>query len=253
MKLFVCLLFWRLTTTMHSKRRLCVDVEVENYRSDTFVLRTFVVGNKQKCFINCMRENTCKAYHFRYQDGLCDLLPKPDICQAQTTTNGTLYVELNTCGLFPPRKAFLPPVVNWKWVSDVTDLTGTVAKASSGTRYVSRVFERGVYLPGWWITDRFGFRTVSPFRKDRSCYKRPGELLIFPKGGYLWVSFQEGGPVPTNAVMGGYWMDLSPLYIVKITVGWFMCSGYYSVSVNQAFVDCNGVNNPISMEILCYD
>ena len=249
------LIFWRSTATALKKRRLCVDVEVENYRSNAPVLGIYSMLIKQMCFLRCMRDASCEAFHFRYQGGVCDLLPKPDSCLGQNITNGTLYVELNTCGLYPPRKAFLPPSDTWRWVSDVTDLTDTVALVSSGTRYVSRVFERGVYLPGWWLGDQYGFRALRPYNEVTSCGSddKPGELLIFHDGRYLWSPFTAGNPVPINAVMGGYWMDLSPLYIVKITVSGFMCAGYYSISLGQAFVECLGNHNPSSMDILLYN
>ena len=235
------------------KRRLCVDVEVDNYRSDDRILSTHTIPTKHMCMVRCMRDANCHAFHFLYQDSLCELLPFPSRCRAQNTSDGTLYIELNICGVYPPRKAFLLPVGTWQWVSNVTDLTDAVPMVSvDRTRYVSRMFERGVYLPGWWTGDRCGFRAVRPYSNSRCCMERPGELLVFPGGGFRWLPFTAGNPVPPNALMGGYWMDVSPLYVIKITAGIYMCAGYYSVSVGQAFVDCNGYYNPVTMDILVH-
>lgn len=41
-------------------------------------------------------------------------------------------------------------------------------------------------------------------------------MLSFPnQSSYTWVAFQLGDPVPERAVIGGYWPDSSPLYVVK--------------------------------------
>ena len=167
------------------KLRLCVDAVVDNYHSDAPVLDTYFMVTQNQCFMQCMRLTECQAFQFRHNDGWCELLPIPEYCLPQNRTQGTTYIELNTCGQYPPRRAFLPPTDNWRWVSTTSNLSDALIMELWGSvRYVSRVFERGMYLPGWWRPGLFGFRTVRPFRDFNGCDgdDKPGELLIFPVG-----------------------------------------------------------------------
>ena len=169
--------------------------------------------------------------------------------------HGMTYIELNICGQYPPRRAFLPPTYNWRWVSTGSNLSDALTMKRWGVvRYVSRVFERGIYLPGWWKPDQIGFRAIRPYRDSVLCGgdDKPGEFLILPTGGYQWSSFSVGDTVPSDAVMGGYWMDLSPLYIVKKIFGSATCSGYFSAAMEEAYIECNGKHNPSTMEIPRY-
>ena len=70
------------------------------------------------------------------------------------------------------------------------------------------------------------------------------QFLILPIGSYKWSSFTVGDTVPPDAVMGGYWLDLSPLYIVKKTFIAATCSGYFSTAMAKAFIACSGKHNP---------
>ena len=237
------------------KRRLCVDAVVDNYHSHAPVLDTHFMVTPHRCFILCMQLEECQAFQFRHHDGWCELLPIPEYCLPQDRTQGTTYVELNTCGQYPPRRAFLPPADNWHWVSTTSDLSDALIMEHWGVvRYVSRVFERGIYLPGWWRPGLFGFRAVRPFRDFNGCDGdgKPGELLVFPAGCYQWSSFTIGDTVPSDAVMGGYGMDLAPLYIVKKNFGIKTCSGYFSVATGKAYIVCDGKHSPSTMEILRY-
>ena len=235
------------------KRRLCVDAVVDNYHSEAPVLDTYFMITQNRCFMLCMRLKECQAHQFRHDDGLCELLPTTEYCLPQNVTYGMTCIELNTCGQYPPRQAFLPRTDGWHWVSTTSDLSDALTVGEFGVvRYVSRVFERGLYLPGWWRADSFGFRTVRPYHVSVVCSSsdKPGEFLNFPAGGYQWSSFTIGDTVPLDAVMGGYWMDLSPLYIVKKNFGDNTCSGYFSTAMERAFIECNGIQSPSIMEIL---
>ena len=237
------------------KRRMCVDAVVDNYHSDAPVLDTYYMVTQNQCFMQCMRLTECQAFQFRHHDGWCELLPIPEYCLPQNTTQGTTYIELNTCGQYPPRRAFLPPTDNWRWVSPTSDLSDALTMVHWGVvRYVSRVFDRGLYLPGWWKPDSYGFRAVRPYRDFVGCdgNDKPGELLSLTVGGYEWSPFTVGDAVPVDAVMGGYWMDLSPLFIVKKSFVGVTCSGYFSTAMEKAYIECNGIQNPSIMEILRY-
>ena len=135
-------------------------------------------------------------------------------------------LKLNTCGQYLPRSACRPPTENWRWVSSGSNLSDAVTILHWGVvGYVSRVFDRGIYLPGWWKPDNFGFRAIRPYRRSVGCggNDKPGEFLILPTGGYQWSSFSAGDKLPSDAIVGGYWMDPSPLYIVKKTIGGVIC------------------------------
>ena len=56
--------------------------------------------------------------------------------------------------------------------------------------------------------------------------------------------------MPEQAVIGGYWMDLSLLYIVKQTFDRDTVSGYYSESRMKAYMPYRGVNHPRDMYTL---
>ena len=237
------------------KRRLCVDAVVDNYHSDAPVLDTYFMVTQNQCFMQCMRLTECQAFHFQHDNGRCELLPIPEYCLPQNTTHGITYIELNTCGQYPPRRAFLPPTDNWRWVSPTSDLSDALTMVHWGVvRYVSRVFDRGLYLPGWWKPDSYGFRAVRPYRDSVGCdgNDKPGELLSLTVGGYEWSPFTVGDAVPVDAVMGGYWVDLSPLFIVKKSFVEVTCSGYFSTAMEKAYIECDGIRNPSIMEILRY-
>ena len=132
------------------KRRLCVDAIIDDYHSVAPVLRTDFMITQSRCFILCMRFTDCQAFQFRHEDGRCELLPTTGYCLPQNVTCGITYIELNTCGQYPPRRAFLPPTDKWRWVSTTSNLSDALIMELWGAvRYVSRVFERGIYLPGW--------------------------------------------------------------------------------------------------------
>ena len=235
------------------RRRLCVDAVVDDYHSDAHALDTHFMVTQSRCLTLCMRLRNCHAFQFQNDGGRCKLLPVPERCLPQNVTYGMTYIELNICGQYPPRRTVIPPNYNYRWVSTTSDLSDALTTVQYGVvRYVSRVFERGLYWPGWWLPDWFEFRAVRPYRYSVGCgsNKRPGEFLIFPTGGYQWSSFSVGDTVPSDAVMGGYWMDLSPLFIVKKTFGDVTCSGYFSTATEKAYIECNGHHNPSTMEIL---
>ena len=238
---------------MTVKRRLCVDAVVDDYHSESSVLDTHYMVTQSRCLVLCMRLTDCQAFQFHHDESRCELLPPPDYCLPQNVTYGMTYIELNTCGQYPPRRAFLPPTYNWHWVSSGSNLSDALTMEHWGViRYVSRVFDRGIYLPGWWKPDQIGFRAIRPHRDSASCggNDKPGEFLILPTGSYQWSSFSVGDTVPSDAVMGGYWMDLSPLYIIKKTFVAVTCSGYFSTAMEKAYIACNGKHNPSTMEIL---
>ena len=75
-----------------------------------------------------------------------ELLSSRLYCMPQKVTNGFLYVELNKCGQYSPRRAFLPPEGNWHWISNTQSLVGGVP--ISAVKYISRVFEKVCISPG---------------------------------------------------------------------------------------------------------
>ena len=145
------------------KRRLCVDAVVDNYHSDAPVLDTYSMVTQDRSFMLFMRLKECQALQFRHDDGRCELLPIAKYCLPQNRTQGTTYIELNTCGQYPPGRAFLPPADNWRWVSTTSNLSDALIMEQWGiVRFVCRVLERDLYLSGWWRSDSFGFRVNRP-------------------------------------------------------------------------------------------
>ena len=125
-----------------NKYRLCVDAVVDNYHSEAPVLRTHLMVTQNRCFVLCMHLRGCQAFQFQPDYGRCELLPTTKYCLPQYITYGKIYIELNTCGQYPPRRAFLPPTYNWRWASTTSDLSDALAMIhGSQVRYVSRVFD----------------------------------------------------------------------------------------------------------------
>ena len=190
---------------MTAKRRLGVDAVVDDYHSEASVLDTHFMVTQSRCLILCMRLTDCHAFQFQHDGGRCELLPVPERCLPQNIMHGMTYIELNTCGQYPPRRAFQPPTYNWRWVSTGSNLSDALTMENWGVvSYVSRVFDRGIYLPGWWKPDPSGFRAIRPYRGSARCGgdDKPREFLILPTGGYQWSSFSIGDTVPSDAVMG---------------------------------------------------
>ena len=222
---------------------------VDNYRSDAIVLGAHVGVTQNQCLSQCVRNALCNAFNFQIDGGTCELLSSRLYCMSHKPTNGTMYVELNKCEQYFPRRAFLPPEGNWHWVSNTRKMVDAVP--INAVKYVSRVFERGMYLPGWWIKTT-GFRVARPYDSSRTlCGKRNhGELLVFPPGTYRWSDFVAGSPVPVGAVIGGYWIDRSPLYIVMYKENGSACAGYYNAHTMKSSIACFGVKHPKEMKIL---
>ena len=125
----------------------CVDAVVDNYRSIAPVLSTHVGVKNSRCLILCVQNTPCKTLNYRVADGLCKLLPNPQCCMPLNVTNGTVYVELNTCGEYPPQKAFSPSTGNWKWDSDTSNLGDAVLLA--GNTSAELLKEVCICLDGW--------------------------------------------------------------------------------------------------------
>ena len=51
------------------KRRLCVDVVVDNYRSDADVLVANVGIAQKQCFSQCVRNVLCNVFNFQIDGG----------------------------------------------------------------------------------------------------------------------------------------------------------------------------------------
>ena len=166
-------------TIFVKKRRLCVDVVVDNYRSEALVLGAHFGVTQNQCLSHCVRNVMCNAFHFQIDSGTCELLSRRLYCMPQNLTNGTLYVELNKCEQYPPRRAFLPPEGNWHWTSNTQNLVDGVP-VGSGT-YVGRVFERGVYLPGWCNPEQGRFKFARPDdSSNQLCNEmNHGEFFVF--------------------------------------------------------------------------
>ena len=237
-------------TISMKKRRLCVDVVVDNYRSDAPVLGVHTGVKQNQCLSQCVRNIQCNAFHFRIDGGTCEHLSKRLYCMPQNLNSGTVYVELDKCEQYPPRRAFLPPEGNWHWRSNTQNLVDGVHIGTN--KYVSRVFERGVYLPGWWSRNTGVFRVARPYDSSKAIcgIRNHDELLVLPPDTYWWSDFVVGSPVPVGAVIGGYWMDLSPLYIVKYKEAGIPCAGYNSVRTTKSSIYCFGVKHPNETKIL---
>ena len=206
------------------KSRLCIEYEIDNYNSPALRCKTLYGMTKGECFMECARQQSrscpCIAFQLHSRDGVCELLNNPN-CMTENETPGVTFVGLSTCRFIPPWQPTTSPnqSLHWRWVTDPPTMEGTISFQSllGGVRYVTRGLHKGLYLPGHCRSGLF--RTWGPSDEVIKCWSNIQFLIFEDPSFYRWEIFRKGDPMPSTAIIGGYWRDGSPLYIVKVTAG----------------------------------
>ena len=232
------------------KRRLCVMFEVNKYRKSSGVLSSLNVVDKNHCMMECTRHGSCHAINYALDTGLCELVTRVTGCMAVTESPRFHFVHMGECDAVIPWRALTPVDGNWQWVIETNLIDWSKAIDLSGIRYVSRTFYKGTYLPGWWQSGLF--RTITPQIETSFCRNPSGQLLVMDPLNYNWTAFTSGEAVPANALIGGYWPDDAPLYIIRAIILGEFHSGYYNARITKAFIIKNNPEHPVNMDILVY-
>ena len=225
-RFFALVLYLELFTMVHGifyKTRLCLQYEISNYNSSAIRLKVLKRTSRVGCFIACVRhqhaQSSCRAFQFHRKQGLCELLPEVDLtCMAEDVAQGITFVGLSECRFSPTLQSAIPENGTWRWVTDPPTKNGTVSKKSpaGAVRYVTRVLHQGLYLPGF--THRKRFHSAGLDRVPFTCKFNIQYLTFEDPSQYNWEPFQVGDPIPSMAIIGGYWSEYTPLYILKVTI-----------------------------------
>ena len=255
--LIVTVILVYMTRGVIVKTKACVEFQLINYSVNVPLLGQRHGITRKECITSCIRSKvSCGAINFCSIDGACEFLPYQTCMSLQETveTDGTNVVQLGQCDGVPPGIGLLtPPEHRLRWLPFSEKGSRDVIDLGSG-RSVARIIYKGMYLPGF--TNRHGaFKAFDMKRNFINCGNGVQYLTYTTASDYTWVSFTTSNPVPVTAVIGGYWPDGSPLYVVKVVLGGggAMKSGYYNPTTQQAYVQQPGDENgpgPQEVEML---
>ena len=239
------------------KTKACVEFQLINYSVNVPLLGQRHGITRQECMTSCIRSNvSCGAINFRSINGACEFLPYQTCMSLQETveTGGTNVVQLGRCdGVSPGIGLLTPPEHRLRWLTLSEKGSRDVIDLGSG-RSVARVIYKGMYLPGF--TNKKGiFKAVDMKRNSITCSNEVQYLTIAAPTDYSWVKFTTNNSVPADAVIGGYWWDGAPLYVLGASTGGFRAlkSGFYNPATQKAYVQQAGGQNapePQNLEIL---
>ena len=215
------------------------------------------IGTRSLCMVQCVRYSDCWAFNHHPDSATCILLPAAG-CMTLDGQHGYLFVHLSDCNMVPVREIRRPPDGGWRWVkrespgnhNDLIKLPGMV------TRYVSRVYYDGIYLPGWYQpTAKNPFKSVSPEDKlNKKCLPYSGESLAFnDTSDYRWGAFTAGDPVPDSAAAITALHDGTPFYVIRKSfpgAPGYDLSGYYDPTSKKNYIVNGGVVTPASVKML---
>ena len=202
------------------KTRLCIQYEIDDYVSSKNPLKQISGLTKGNCLMECVRHqqgsSPCRAFHFRQREATCELLPEERTCMSETTSPGTTYVHLSDCQSGAPWRRLNTSPGSWQWVTNPASLSDTVNLRSplGAVRYVGRVLHKGMWLPAWIQYSRANFAGVDGV--TFKCKNAIQYLTFSDPAHYRWDSFLVGEPVPSAAVVAGYWPSGAPLYIIRL-------------------------------------
>ena len=241
------------TSTTKSKR--CVEYRQQEGRRKQTILGIVMNTTEKDCFIQCVRNQHCKAYNIWHGNGTCELLPKFRKCGEIEKQNGCTFVHLGDCNKGVPWYTVRrdwgaeSTCLRWQYFDYISECPSAYKRAPAEDYCVALIAYRGLYLPGWYREgDKFG--SVTP--DEGLAYCRSGYLLqVASICSVVWREYTVGDLVPERAVVGGIWKDGSPLYIVADYIQNTWAIGYYRPSVQRSFIMIYAeIYNPQNMKIL---
>ena len=232
------------------KTRACKEYEIRDFWDEAEESLVIPEMEKGDCFIQCGFELDCVAFNYDYHDGICHLLSGISSCMKPVITEGVIYGSLAPCIQRAPWFSKRPDDINWEWIM-TDDPYARNDLVGDGTRYASRVYYRGLYLPGWW-DDSLGyglFRATMPGENVVECEN--GEFLAVPDPGrVIWSPVPVNGTFDMNAVIAGYGPDSMPLYITKKMISAVTTFGAYDANNQIAYFNKDGFVESTPGEIL---
>ena len=239
------------------KTKTCVEFQAINYSLNVSILGQRHGIMREECMTSCIRSKvSCGAINFRMIDGACEFLPYQTCMSPQETveTDGTNVVQLGQCDGVPPGIGLLTSTEHrLKWLTS-SEIGARSVFVMGADRKVARVIYKGMYLPGF-TTRKGAFKAYDGKRNLITCTNAIQYLTYSNTADYVWIHFTVGNQVPVKAIIGGYWPNGSPLYIVKTVPGGGVPEkcGYYNPTTQQSYIQQAGVENgpgPQELEML---
>ena len=228
-----------LGNTNHSvyKRQTCLQFEMDDHISTQTVIRRQYYCSKVECMTSCTRHHSCNTFHFRSTDCTCELLETSELCMPHYAKSGTILVRLSGCNKTPPWKAFTPSQRKLQWLEphDVGSQRSIIT-VSIARRQVARVLHEGTYVIGFVFVSGGKFVAVTMNGTPVRCHEAFQVLTFVWPNDYMWINFAPGDEVPASAVVGGYWRDGTPLYVVNVKnyIAWK--PGFYNADTERIYV-----------------
>ena len=239
-----------------NKIRLCAEFEIDNFASNqTTPLTTIMALLTRQCMLKCVQIRPCMAFNYRSYDGQCVLLAK-ETCLIPNIAPGWKYISLATCQNRAPWRSIRPDNYGWNWTQlddpqSRNDVIGVTANRPS--RFVGRIFYKGLYLPGWGQKKKgeSKVRAVDPTEETKASCLAGGEYIILGDDFmHQWIPLEVGGKVPENAVLAGYDPNFSPLFIVRALINGIPVSGYYHPGTKMAHFIFGRAQKSTNLKIL---
>lgn len=243
-----------------NKKKLCVEFRLQSSHGNYSLLQQTATREEHACMLNCIKHPICMAYNYWATTGMCELLPPLPPCSETIHQPESIFVHLAVCNAIPSwevgrfdwdllgicrGKLWYNDTANWPDDSMLIITDGIHKRVLSASPY------KGLYLPRWILKDEPEFR----FATEKGDRKKCANSYLFINAGhceYEWLPFTAGEAVPETAVVGGMWMDGSPLYIIRqdnVERGSGHV-GYYSPSTSLASIVAYVVHHPEHMNIL---
>ena len=199
------------------KRKMCVHFEMKDHSSTEAVIGRQFCRSKAQCMASCTRHDPCNTFHVRSIDGTCELLDTSEICMPHKVTNGTTLVRLSECQKTPPGKVITQAQSKLRRMEprDVgSRAIITARRIFSNKRQVGRVLYAGIYLYGFVTIPAGEFHALTMEERNIVCSEAFQVLTYAKPADYQLISFAIGDEIPPFAVVGGYWRDGTPLYVI---------------------------------------
>ena len=209
-----------LSMGLSHKTRLCLQYEIDDYNSTALPLKQIYGVDRGACLMECVRHqqggSPGRAFQFRLVEGICELLPGDNDCMPDTTSPSTTYVHLSDCQSVAPWRRLNPSPGSWQWVTNPASLNDAIKVTSplGAVRYVVRVLHKGMWLPGWEQYSRAN--VAGPDGVTFTCRSNIQYITFSDPAHRRWDSFGVGDRVPSAAIVGGYWPNGAPLYILRL-------------------------------------
>ena len=222
------------------KNKNCILYEFDNYiSSGTAPIQRFNGTKKIQCMSSCVRNNRCTAFHFRWNDGNCELLEIVEGCMSHDITMGTMFVQLTKCDGTAPWKVMSQTLEKLQWINPHHIGDRELVRIDA-ERHVARILYQGIYLIGFIRDANNELYVVDMNGKLIHCSPLFVQVLTCAKSSdYSWWAFELGEPLPSSAVVGGYGQDGAPLYVVNIKMNSWK-PGYYDARTQQFYVNRRG-------------